>query len=330
MNGLSDEIIKKYLECSCSETEFIQINNWMKESEENACKLFRMEEAYQTGRRNFLAEKKQMETAKVRLYEQLNIEQAIRQQRLKMRNLMKYAALIALILTTGTGIGYWVYQLNIMQEMQVVNAGHAVKTIVLPDGTKVWLNAASTLTYPREFSKNERNVHLEGEAYFKVAKNRQKPFTVESESMRIRVLGTTFNFKSSKSCRVAEASLIEGEIEVKGNNNEGMIIIAPGQRAELNKSTGRLLVKQVDTRMDGVWHNGLIPFEKANIFMIAKALERFYAMKIILSPDIDTSKTYSGVLKRKDHIESVLQSLSNSVPIRYKIVDNNVFISSKK
>ena len=204
-----------------------------------------------------------------------------------------------------------------------------VKEVVLPDGSKVWLNNAATLKYPREFSEKERNVYLEGEAYFEVTKNRHKPFTVQSDAIRVRVLGTTFNLKSDKRCRIAEATLIEGEIEVKGNKEEGQIILTPGQRAELNKNNGRLTVKQVDAKLDAVWHDNLIPFQKADIFTITKALERFYDVKIILSPDIQTGKTYSGVLKRKSNIESVLKSLQNSIPIDYKIVGNNIFISPK-
>ena len=148
--------------------------------------------------------------------------------------------------------------------------------------------------------------------------------------MRVRVLGTTFNFKCDKRCRIAEATLIEGKIEVKGNKDEGQIVLAPGQRAELNRNSGRLTVKQVDAKLDAVWRDNLIPFNKANIFTITKALERFYDVKIILSPDIRSDQTYSGVLKKKSTIESVLKSLQNSIPIEYKIVGNNIFISSDK
>ena len=199
----------------------------------------------------------------------------------------------------------------------------------LADGSRVWLNSDSRLTYPVAFSKDSREVKLEGEAYFEVTQNRHKPFTVQSDAIRVRVLGTTFNLKSDKRCRIAEATLIEGEIEVKGNKEEGQIILTPGQRAELNKNNGRLTVKQVDAKLDAVWHDNLIPFQKADIFTITKALERFYDVKIILSPDIQTGKTYSGVLKRKSNIESVLKSLQNSIPIDYKIVGNNIFISPK-
>ncbi len=328
MNELNDDIIKKYLQGDCSEDDFIRINTWIKESKDNARRLFLMEETYQAGKRNPFIEKRQTEQAEARLFRRLEIEKTAQQKTKRIRNLMKYAAMIAVILLGGSGVGYWIYQLDPSQDMLIARADNAVQMVTLPDGTKVWLNQSTTLTYPRQFSSKERNVHLEGEAYFEVTKNRQKPFIVESQSMRVRVLGTIFNFKSSKDCRITEASLIEGEIEVKGQKDEGMVILLPGQKAELNKTTGRLMVKQVNVRMDAAWHDGLIPFEQADIFEIAQTLERFYDVKIILSPDIKADKTYSGVLKKKDTIDAVLKSLTNSIPINYKIVGDNIFISS--
>lgn len=311
----------------CSEDELIEVSAWIKESDEHASQLFRIEEVYQLGKMDSHANKQRMELAEKRLYKAIDQEKRKQNKVLRMHQWMKYAAVITITLLLGGGVGYWFYQNDAEMLVAVANEG-IVKEVTLPDGTKVWLNNSSTLKYPREFSKMERNVHLDGEAYFEVTKNRQKPFIVESDAMRVRVLGTTFNFKCNKRCRVAEATLIEGEIEVRGNREEGQIILAPGQRAELNKNTGRLIVKQVEARLDAVWHDDLIPFEKANIFIITKTLERFYDVKIILSPDIGADKTYSGVLKKKSNIESVLKSLQNSIPFNYKIVGSNIFISS--
>ncbi|WP_175631136.1 FecR family protein [Bacteroides acidifaciens] len=330
MSNLSEDIINKYLTGQCTEEELIEVNTWMKESEENARQLFRMEEIYHLGKFNQYADGQRMVRAEKQLYKKLDDEKGKQNKILRMHRWMRYAAAIAAILVIGGGAGYWFYQSGTDQQMMVAVANEGiVKEVVLPDGTKVWLNNSAILKYPREFSEKERNVHLEGEAYFEVTKNRHKPFTIQSDAMRIRVLGTRFNFKCDKRCRIAEATLIEGEIEVKGNKEEGQIILAPGQRAELNKNNGRLTVKQVDAKMDAVWHDNLIPFQKADIFTITKALERFYDVKIILSPDIQSNKTYSGVLKRKADIESVLKSLQNSIPIDYKIVGSNIFISPK-
>ncbi|MDE6819685.1 FecR family protein [Bacteroides acidifaciens] len=330
MSNLSEDIINKYLTGQCTEEELIEVNTWMKESEENARQLFRMEEIYHLGKFNQYADGQRMVRAEKQLYKKLDDEKGKQNKILRMHRWMRYAAAIAAILVIGGGAGYWFYQSGTDQQMMVAVANEGiVKEVVLPDGTKVWLNNSAILKYPREFSEKERNIHLEGEAYFEVTKNRHKPFTIQSDAMRIRVLGTRFNFKCDKRCRIAEATLIEGEIEVKGNKEEGQIILAPGQRAELNKNNGRLTVKQVDAKMDAVWHDNLIPFQKADIFTITKALERFYDVKIILSPDIQSNKTYSGVLKRKADIESVLKSLQNSIPIDYKIVGSNIFISPK-
>lgn len=329
MSNLNEEIINKYLTGQCSEEELIEVNAWTKESEENACQLFRMEEIYHLGKFDQYANEQRIHRAEKQLYKKLDEEKSKqRKATLNMQRWMKYAAMIAVILVIGGGAGYWLYQNGNDQQMMVAVANEGiVKEVILPDGTKVWLNNSATLKYPREFSEKERNVYLDGEAYFEVTKNRHKPFTVQSDAMRVRVLGTTFNFKSDKNCRIAEATLIEGEIEVKGNKEEGQIILAPGQRAELNKNNRRLTVKQVNAKLDAVWHDNLIPFQQADIFTISKALERFYDVKIILSPDIQADKTYSGVLKRKSNIESVLKSLQNSIPIDYKIVGNNIFIS---
>ena len=108
-----------------------------------------------------------------------------------------------------------------------------------------------------------------------------------------------------------------------------MITLAPGQKAELNGITRRLIVKQVDTGIEN-WHNNEFVFEKADIYTIARTLENSYGVKVILAPDIDVSKTYSGTLKKKDSVEAVLNLIKNVIPVEYKIVGSSVFLSSKK
>ena len=214
--------------------------------------------------------------------------------------------------------------------IQTVSTLAETRTVCLPDGSTVTLNHYSSLSYPEKFKSDKREVKLNGEAYFEVARNHEKPFTVKSQAMDVRVLGTSFNIKCRPDNSFAETTLVEGEVEVKDKSDKGRITLLPGQKAVLNRVTGRMQVKQVDPKMEIVWHNDLIPFEKSSIFQIAAALERFYGVKIILSPDVDSTNTYSGVLKKKDNIESVLNSLRNSIPFNYKKVDdNNIFISSE-
>lgn len=329
MSKLNEDIIIRYLENRCSEEDFVLINEWMKESDENAGELFRMEEIYQLGKFPF-EEENLVVRAERRLGRRLKRENQKKQEVFKLRSVLRYAAAIVGVMVLAAGLAYWFR--NKAEELVVVaSAAHGqVREMLLPDGTKVWLNQSSVLKYPRAFEGKERHVYLDGEAYFEVARNHEKPFMVKSPAMDVRVLGTSFNIKCRPDNSFAETTLIEGEVEVKDKSDKGRITLLPGQKAVLNRVTGRMQVKQVDPKMEIVWHNDLIPFEKSSIFQIAAALERFYGVKIILSPDVDSTNTYSGVLKKKDNIESVLNSLRNSIPFNYKKVDdNNIFISSE-
>lgn len=328
MSKLNEDIIIRYLENRCSEEDFVLINEWMKESDENTNELFRMEEIYHLGKlpadTDGLVAK-----AERRLGKRLDQEKQQKQKAFRLRNTWRYAAALIAIVVMAAGFTYYLSH-GPKEELVVASATHGqVREMLLPDGTKVWLNQSSRLRYPRAFSGKERQVYLEGEAYFEVARNHEKPFTVASSAMDVRVLGTSFNIKCRPGTGIAETTLIEGEVEVKEKMDKGKITLLPGQKAVVNRVTGRMQVKQVDAKMEIVWHNDLIPFDKSSIFQIASVLERFYGVKIILSPDVDSTATYSGVLKKKDSIESVLNSLRNSIPFNYKKVDgNNIFISS--
>lgn len=326
MSKLNEDIIIRYLENRCSEEDFVLINEWMKESDENAGELFRMEEVYQLGK--FPFEKEDLVAkAERRLGKRLEQENQRKRKVFRLRNTVRYAAAVAAVVVLLAGLTY-VFR-DKTEELVVASAAYGqVREMLLPDGTKVWLNQSSVLKYPRTFEGKERHVYLDGEAYFEVARNHEKPFTLESPAMDVRVLGTSFNIKCRPDNSFAETTLLEGEVEVKDKLDKGKITLSPGQKAVLNRVTGKMQVKQVDPQMEIVWHNDLIPFEKSSIFQIAAVLERFYGVKIILSPDVDSTNTYSGVLKKKDHIEAVLNSLRNSIPFNYKKVDdNNIFIS---
>ena len=210
----------------------------------------------------------------------------------------------------------------------VVPCGEQMR-VVLQDGTIVQLNSDTRLKYPKKFGIFTRTVELWGEGYFEVMRNPEKPFVVQSEVMQVRVLGTVFNLKSDKAKMSAVATLLKGEVEVKGNHGEGMIILAPGQKAELNGMTRRLVVKQVDTGIEN-WHNNEFVFEKADLYTIARTLENSYGVRVILAPNIDVSKTYSGTLKKKESVGAVLNLIKNAIPLEYKIVGNSVFLSSMK
>lgn len=102
--------------------------------------------------------------------------------------------------------------------------------------------------------------------------------------MNVQVLGTKFNFKSTQNCRIAETSLIEGEVKVTGNNNEGAITLSPGQKVELNTVTRQMKVSETNAALDAIWHNNLIPFKNADVFEIAEVLEKYMGSRLSSRP----------------------------------------------
>lgn len=331
MSDLKEDILLRFLAGNCTEEELREVNAWLEESDEHARELFGLEELCHLGKLEEAAAVSRISEAEKLLDERLKKpERAPRRKRLFFR-LMRYAALIFGMAFLG-GAGWYLCRpagTQPQEELLAIATCNAVEKLKLSDGTKVWLNKNSTLKYPREFSAERRKVWLDGEAHFEVTKQGGKPFVVQCEAVEVKVLGTVFNLKSDKRNKSAVTTLIKGEVQVKGNHNEGMITLLPGQKAELNGTTSRLVVKQMDKGFEN-WHNDEFIFREADVNIIARTLEKSYGIKAILSPDINVDKTYSGTLKKKEDVHDVLDCIKNSVPIDYKIVGKNVFLSSKK
>lgn len=328
-NRLDEGLTAKFLMGRCTEEELRALKARLDASEEDCRELFKLEEIYQLGKLAADDAGPDLAKAEARLAKQLERERRRRLHVSRMRGWMRYAAILAGLLVLG-GLGYVTYtNYEESTPLLTVVARDSMKELKLPDGTKVWLNKQTILKYPTAFCAGERRVYLEGEGYFEVERNPACPFIVQSDAMQVKVLGTVFNLKADRSHMSATATLLKGEIEVKGNRNEGMVVLSPGQKAELNGVTRRLIVKQVDTGFEN-WHNQQFSFDKADIFTIARTLENSYGVKFILAPDIDAYKTYNGVLKKTESVEEVLDQIKLVVPIEYKIVGTSVFLSSKK
>jgi transmembrane sensor len=331
MDQLKDEILVNYLLGKCTEAENEEILAWMKQSEDNASRLFKLEELYHLGKFAKYEDEERVERAERHLQQRLDGGQSSAHSFFGMRRLLRYAAVVAVLCILGGVGGYIYHHIGGKSDMVIASADSSiVKEIVLPDGTCVWLNRLATLTYPRHFDSAERHVELKGEAYFEVTKNPHQPFIVNSEAMSVRVLGTHFNFNTDKPDHTTEVSLLEGSVQAKGNDDEGMITLRPGQKAILNKLTHEMTVQQTETPLDAVWHDNLIPLKNVNIKDIAGILEYFYHVHISFASNVDTRMTYSGVIKRNATIDSVLTDLSYAIPFHFTIQGENIYLSRKK
>lgn len=183
--------------------------------------------------------------------------------------------------------------------------------LVLPDGSKVWLNAASALRYPTTFAGNERRVKLEGEAYFEIANNAAMPFKViAGDATEVEVLGTSFNVNAYKNEQVISTTLLEGAVRL--NAYQQSQILKPGQQAAVNPSTAQLEVRRhVDLDQVMAWKNGLFNFEGATLPEVMRQLERWYDIEVTYTKDIPPTR-FGGEINKQNTLQDVLQILEKS------------------
>jgi hypothetical protein len=194
--------------------------------------------------------------------------------------------------------------------------------VELPDGTKVWLNASSSLKYPTFFSGNERIVELSGEAYFEVAKNKDMPFKVKANSMEVNVLGTHFNVMAYNDENIIKTTLLEGSVKVLASNTSKLII--PGQQAQLTTS-GKLTVSDADVDEAVAWKNGFFQFTSVDIHTVVKQISRWYDVDIDYDKSI--SEHFTGTIARNVEANEVFKMLKSTGTIKVEVKNKQVFIT---
>ena len=327
MDRTIEEIIIAYLDGNCSTPDLQRLHQWLAADMRNVAE-------FNLCRRQFVGAKAAMMSAEqIAEAEKLQMAriayfEAHRRRRLMLRRwIVSTAAVVLLLLGVGTFLSRN-YSIVERDSRICVFAPHdSIRTLVLPDGSRVWLNQMAMIKYPEKFDDDVRRVEIEGEAYFEVAKDAAHPFVVHGEQMDITVLGTTFNVQCFRGSKNACSSLISGKVQVKGNHGEGCIILNPGQRANLDGENRQLTVQQdVNTGFDAVWHNNLIPFNNASVEQVAHALEHFYGVEVSIRNPKGHNHTYSGVIKRPGSVDSTLCLLRNAMPIEYKRTGNDITI----
>lgn len=197
--------------------------------------------------------------------------------------------------------------------------------IILPDGSKVWLNAASSLKFPTVFSGKDRYVELKGEAYFEVTKNKSLPFIVKSSDQLIEVLGTHFDINNYPEEPQAKTTLLEGR--VKASSGKGAVYLDPGQQAVVSKadSSGNIKVlRGIDTEESIAWKNGNFQFDNAGIETVMRQMSRWYNVDIEYSGKIPGDH-FSGSFSRNMNISQAFKLLEFS-GANFKIEGRKIII----
>ncbi len=195
--------------------------------------------------------------------------------------------------------------------------------IRLPDGTSVWLNAESSLTYPTSFAKlDKRLVTLTGEGYFEVAKDKAHPFRVDAAGQQVEVLGTHFNINSYADESAIRTTLLEGSVKV-GQNGTGKVL-KPGEQAVLKGA--ELTVLPVDVENAVAWKNGMFVFEDEPLYSVMRRVARWYDVEVVYDADVDQNKLYWGGVSRFDNVSQVLRKLELTEGIHFKIEGRRILV----
>lgn len=191
--------------------------------------------------------------------------------------------------------------------------------ILLSDGSRVWLNSGSRLVYPPIFNKKNREVFLEGEAYFEVSKNKSKPFFVRTEAFRIKVLGTKFSVQAYKNEKECNAVLVEGKVSLAKNEKffSKEYELSPNQKATLSGAEDEIRITEVkDVQNYIAWIYGYLNFENEDLISLTKMISRYYNIEIEVKIQNAGSK-FSGKLDLKESPERILYGLSTIFKTKY-------------
>ncbi|MBD1423921.1 FecR family protein [Sphingobacterium chuzhouense] len=200
--------------------------------------------------------------------------------------------------------------------------------VELPDGTKVWLNASSTLKFPSIFEETIREIELEGEAYFEVAHvadrtSKNIPFVVNGKNQKVEVLGTHFNVNSYTDESVIKTTLLEGSVRVVAGATGQQLLLKPGQQSRLQN--GNIYAESVDTELDVAWKNGDFIFNNENLKSVMRKLERWYDVEVEYKGDFDDLR-FSGAVSRSKNISEVLKIMALTGKVKFNIEGRRIIV----
>ena len=208
----------------------------------------------------------------------------------------------------------------------VPRAGHYA--ITLPDSTQVWLNAETSLKFPTQFDNNERRVILSGgEAYFKVAKDINKPFYVEVEGMTVQVTGTEFNINAYPEAKEIATTLVNGGININSKNKT--VSVKPSEQAVFVKSSNQISKSVVDVGLYTSWKNGVYEFSNTDLGALANVMKRWYDVEFVFLSEELKNIRFSGAIVRNKPLSFILDMIKETRMIDYSISGNTIYIRNK-
>ena len=263
----------------------------------------------------------------LRSFAALNARIERRNSRLRSRRLwIRLSAAAAVLILVFTFISY---HLQDPEQVFVIEAPQGTHSrIELCDGTQVWLNAGSRMSYTSGFNESSRDVCLSGEAYFEVAENKKIPFSVEARGCMLTVLGTKFNVSAYDEDPVVQAALIEGSLRFK--SDQGCETMQPGDLGTYHCDAHTMQREQVDAEQFRVWIDGIIRYDAITLPALLRKLAREYDVPIDLCTTAVDDTTFRISLTKAQDIESILKGLCDLLPITISRDDRGYRVYSRQ
>lgn len=323
------QAIEQYIRGIATTEEEKVVYTWMNESPENRRWLFREKELWEASQLGS-SRLNEIEISQwVDLHQQINEP---KKNGFRINEILKIAAIV--IFAIGAGwLGHSVYSEisinNSQAEQKTIEASKGqIKEIFLADGTHVWLNSDSRLSFPNHFSETTREVELSGEAFFEVTASEKKPFLVKTGNHMVKVTGTRFNICEYPESKIIETTLEEGKVKIiSGNFFKDLL---PGEQSSFHTESAEIRISKTDLEIYTVWKEGRYDFNNEPVGKIFQIIERWWDVKINYPVETLKNERISGVLRRYKPIEQHFEVIQQLVPMVYRIENDVINVSAKK
>ena len=227
------------------------------------------------------------------------------------------------LLVIATGLFFYAESSKSQQYNTIIVPPGQRINLILADNTNVWLNANTTFRYPSKFARKNREVFLDGEAWFDVSKNKKKPFIVKTDQGEVRVTGTTFNLEAYSEYKNFVTSLFEGSVDIYQNNAK-LATLKPNQKGMLQND--RYFISTIDNTDEYLWRNGLIAFNNMKLEDILLELEKYFDIQIEINTKKLPQHRYTGKFRQADGVDYALRVLQKSIHFSYNRDDEKQII----
>ena len=303
----AQQLITKYKKGLCTEEEIKILNQWIDDQGHGQPNYqFQSDEQ----------ESRLKEDIRFQIKSSLFVEKK-KSDRIPLQTFLKIAAMLLLVSTVGI-LGWNKYNLKQAEQCtSIYNPAGRLKTITLPDGSRVFLNAATTISFPSRFTSGTREVTLVGEAYFEVAHDPEKPFLVNTGKVRTQVLGTTFNVKAYSNEPKITVAVTSGKVGVVAGKSS--VMLTPNQTADYDPKADKLL-KGITTDASSLkaWTSGALIFRDQTLNEIMRTLVRRYNTNIFIQNDHIAGAILNARFDKNESLENVIGVLCTYVGARYK------------